>query len=77
MWTLKLGATAIYVIRPLGAFAAEGYSRLRTYYAAQTNGTANQVSVPGWLGGNAMLRGSSPVPGLASGAARDVQLARR
>lgn len=62
LWTLSVGPTPLYVVRPQGAFAAETYGKLRAMLGAHVSNVAERVSLPGVLGGNAVLHGNQRVP---------------
>lgn len=62
IWTLNLDATPIYAIQPAGAFAANGYGRLREFLDGQVNHGVELVSIPGAIGGNVRLQSGQVVP---------------
>ena len=64
VWTVLLGATPIYVIRPAGAYAASVYERLRGYLASQIEGASDVVAVPGYMGGMISLSTGAKIPQL-------------
>lgn len=64
VWTLLVGSTPIYVLRPAGAYAATVYERLRGYLAAQVEGKTNVVAVPGYMGGVISLSNGAKLPQL-------------
>jgi len=64
LWTLNLDATPIYVIHPMGAFAAATYDRLRQFLHEQSADGVERVSVPGILAGRARLMNGQVVPRL-------------
>jgi len=61
-WTLQLDSTIAYTIRPVGAYAAETYARLRELLASQLNEGADRVSVPGIIRGAEKLLSGQSVP---------------
>lgn len=61
-WTLNLDNTPIYAIRPIGAFAAQGYSVLREFLLNKLEEGADRISVPGYLAGRTRLRSGQIVP---------------
>jgi cyanobactin maturation PatA/PatG family protease len=61
-WTLSLDGTPIYVIRPLGPFAAEIYGELREFLNDQVNGRIDCISVAGVVAGNSQLLNGQSVP---------------
>jgi cyanobactin maturation PatA/PatG family protease len=54
--------TAIYAIRPSGAFAAQIYLRLREFLNSQISEGTERVSIPGYTSGSAALRNGQAVP---------------
>lgn len=61
-WLLKQDATPIYAIRPQGAFAGEGYQRLRQFLREQVAEGTERISVGGSIGGKAVLQSGQAVP---------------
>lgn len=61
-WVLTLDATPIYAIRPEGAFAREGYDRLRQAVHDYVDGAIERISVAGVLTGEAQLSSGQIVP---------------
>ena len=61
-WTLNLDATPIYAIQPYGAFAADGYKRLRSFLSDGIKEGADRISVPGYLAGQTRLMSGQVVP---------------
>lgn len=64
-WTLSLDATPVYAIQPYGAFAADGYSKLREFLKDQLKHGADRISVPGFLAGSTRLMSGQIVPVIA------------
>jgi cyanobactin maturation PatA/PatG family protease len=62
IWTLNLDATPVYAIRPQGAFAREGYERLRQFLLEQIEEGVERISVPGIITGQAQLMSGQVVP---------------
>lgn len=62
IWTLKLDATPIYAILPYGAFAREGYDRLRQFLQEQITEGVERISVPGIIAGQTQLMSGQVVP---------------
>jgi cyanobactin maturation PatA/PatG family protease len=63
-WTLSLHGTALYAIRPMGAFAADGYLLLRRFLKEQLEEGVERVSVPGLVAGKAALLNGQTVPAI-------------
>jgi cyanobactin maturation PatA/PatG family protease len=61
-WTLNLDATAIYAIKPEGAFASETYERLRMFLREQLTDGVDRVSMPGMIAGSTRLFTGQVVP---------------
>lgn len=67
-WTLNLEATVVYALKPSGPFARETYVRLLECFEEQissedgVNPNSERVSIPGMLGGNAILMSGQTVP---------------
>ncbi len=61
-WTLSLDATPIYAILPQGAYAAQGYERLRQFLREQLEEGVERISVPGVIMGQVMLMSGQVVP---------------
>lgn len=62
-WTLRIDATPIYAIRPMGAYAADAYKRLADWLIGQTDERKiERVSIPGWIAGSATLTNGITVP---------------
>jgi len=55
LWTLNLESTPVYVIQPMGAFAAVGYERLRQFLREQIVNGVERVSIPGVIMGRARV----------------------
>ena len=62
IWTLSLDGTAIYAVAPHGAFASDGYSRLRRLLKEQRTEGVERVSIPGIISGTTRLLNGSVVP---------------
>jgi cyanobactin maturation PatA/PatG family protease len=62
IWTLNLDATAIYALKPDGAFASDSYERLRVFLREQLTDGVDRVSMPGMVVGNARLFNGQVVP---------------
>lgn len=62
IWTLNLDETPIYAIRPVGAYAAAGFERVRAFLAAQIRDGVEQVSIPGVVTGSAVLMNGQELP---------------
>ncbi|MDJ0591164.1 MAG: PatA/PatG family cyanobactin maturation protease [Pleurocapsa sp. MO_226.B13] len=61
-WTLSLDATPIYAILPQGAYATQGYERLRQFLTEQLTEGVERISVPGVMMGQVMLMSGQTVP---------------
>ncbi|MEM9483310.1 MAG: PatA/PatG family cyanobactin maturation protease [Cyanobacteria bacterium P01_F01_bin.116] len=61
-WTLSLDATPIYAILPQGAYAEQGYARLRQFFREQLEEGVERISVPGVIMGQVMLMSGQVVP---------------
>jgi cyanobactin maturation PatA/PatG family protease len=61
-WTLLQESTPIYVIEPVGPFAAEAHQRIRELLRDQLNEGVSQVSIPGIIGGSVTLLNGQRVP---------------
>jgi cyanobactin maturation PatA/PatG family protease len=61
-WTLNLDATPIYAIRPEGAFARDGYDRLRQVVRDYMDGAIERISVAGVIVGQTQLISGQIVP---------------
>lgn len=62
LWTLSLDATPIYAIQPQGAYAVQGYERLRQFLREQLEEGVERVSIPGVIMGQVMLMSGQVVP---------------
>jgi cyanobactin maturation PatA/PatG family protease len=62
VWTLNLDATPIYAIQPAGAYAAQGYERLREFLRGQIVDGVELVSVPGVVDGSVRLQSGQILP---------------
>jgi cyanobactin maturation PatA/PatG family protease len=62
IWTLEQEQTPIYALRPMGAFAAHIYERLREYLRAQHTEGVERVSIPGFVAGAVTLLNGQLVP---------------
>jgi len=62
LWTLNLDTTPIYAIQPQGAYAAQGYERLRQFLREQLEEGVERISVPGVSMGQVMLMSGQVVP---------------
>jgi len=62
LWTLNWDATPAYAIQPQGAYAAQGYERLRQFLWEQLEEGVERVSVPGVIMGKVMLMSGQVVP---------------
>ncbi len=62
-WTLRLDATPIYAIQPVGPYAGEAYKRLADWLVGQTDERGiERVSIPGWIAGSTTLANGVHVP---------------
>jgi hypothetical protein len=61
-WALSLDGTAVYAVRPMGAFAADGYRELRRFLQERLDEGVERISVPGVLAGKATLLNGQTVP---------------
>jgi len=61
-WILNLDTTPIYAIQPQGAYAEQGYERLRQFLREQVTEGVERVSVPGVIVGQVMLMSGQVVP---------------
>ncbi len=61
-WLLLVDSNPIYVIRPSGAYAAEGYRLLRQFLKEQRTERVERISVPGLLSGKATLSSGWTIP---------------
>lgn len=61
-WTLKLDATPIYAIQPLGPFAERAYAWLRVFLRSQVREGVEMVSIPGVITGSTTLLNGQTVP---------------
>ncbi|NES20511.1 MAG: PatA/PatG family cyanobactin maturation protease [Symploca sp. SIO3E6] len=61
-WTLSLDATPIYAILPQGAYAEQGFERLRQFLTEQLTEGVERVSIPGVIMGKVMLMSGQTVP---------------
>jgi hypothetical protein len=62
IWTLNFHQLPIYAIEPRGAFAREGYERLRQFLAEHHTDEIERISVAGVLAGQATLLNGHVVP---------------
>lgn len=62
IWTLRQDSIPIYAIRPMGAFIAEGYGRIREFLNDQIKEGAEFVSIPGVIIGRVQLMSGEIVP---------------
>jgi cyanobactin maturation PatA/PatG family protease len=62
IWTLNVDATPIYAVRPEGAFAGEGYQRLRQFVREQLVEGVERVSIAGVAAGSVRLLSGQVVP---------------
>ncbi|WP_017317508.1 PatA/PatG family cyanobactin maturation protease [Mastigocladopsis repens] len=62
IWTLNLDATPIYAIQPQGAYAEQGYGRLRQFLLEQLTEGVERISVAGVIIGQVMLMSGQVVP---------------
>jgi len=62
IWTLAVDATPVYAIRPQGAFASDGYQRLREFLSEQVKGQIERVSIGGVLSGTITLLSGLEIP---------------
>jgi len=62
LWTLSLDATPIYAVMPQGAYAEQGFARLRQFLREQLEEGVERVSIPGIITGQAMLMSGQVVP---------------
>ena len=62
LWTLNLDATPLYAVQPSGAFAGEGYKRLRDFLREQLAEGVERVAVGGVVAGKATLQSGQAVP---------------
>lgn len=63
-WTVLQEGSAVYAVRPGGAYATEGLALLRRILRMQSAGTVETVSFSGTAGGSATLRDGQEVPWL-------------
>ena len=63
-WTLRIDATPIYAIRPMGPYAADAYKRLAEILIGQLDEKRKieRLSLPGWIAGSATLSNGVSVP---------------
>ncbi|NEP10124.1 MAG: PatA/PatG family cyanobactin maturation protease [Symploca sp. SIO2C1] len=61
-WTLSLDNTPIYAILPQGAYAQQGFERLRQFLREQLTEGVERVSIPGVIMGKMMLMSGQTVP---------------
>ncbi len=61
-WVLTQETTAIYAVRPEGAYASLAYDRLREFMASQIREGVERVSIPGIIRGNIALLNGQTVP---------------
>lgn len=63
-WTLRIDATPIYAIHPVGAYASETYGLLAKLLIGQIEGKRNieRISVPGQIAGSTRLTNGITVP---------------
>ena len=62
IWTLSLDATPIYAVLPQGAYAEQGYIRLRQFLREQLEEGVERISIPGVIMGQVMLMSGQTVP---------------
>jgi subtilisin family serine protease len=61
-WTMTLGETPVYALRPEGAYAREGYDRLRQGVREYLDGQVERISVAGVIVGQTQLMNGQVVP---------------
>lgn len=61
-WTMTLGETPVYALRPEGAYAREGYDRLRQGVREYMGGQVERISVAGVIVGETQLLNGQVVP---------------
>jgi len=61
-WTMTLGETPVYALRPEGAYAREGYDRLRQGVREYLGGQVERISVAGVIVGQTQLMNGQVVP---------------
>jgi cyanobactin maturation PatA/PatG family protease len=61
-WVLRLDASPIYAIKPVGTYARETAERLREIYRRQFDQNIEIISVPGYMAGQARLLSGIAVP---------------
>lgn len=63
-WTLRVDATPIYAIRPMGPYAADAYKLLADLLLGQIDGERKieRISIPGWIAGSTTLTNGITVP---------------
>ncbi len=63
-WTLRIDATPIYAIHPIGAYASQAYDLLAKILIGQIEGDKRieRVSVPGYIAGQTRLTNGVSVP---------------
>nr|WP_322745291.1 PatA/PatG family cyanobactin maturation protease [Coleofasciculus sp. LEGE 07081] len=62
LWTVNWDTTPVYAIQPQGAYAAQGYERLRQFLREQLEEGVERISVPGIITGQVMLMSGRVVP---------------
>jgi hypothetical protein len=62
IWTLNVGGSPAYAIKPNGSFSEAGYRLLLDYLADQIDGKADWIAVPGVIAGQATLMNGLSVP---------------
>jgi cyanobactin maturation PatA/PatG family protease len=62
LWTLEVGNTPLYVIKPEGPYDREAYEHLEEYLSEQNAGNVEVVGVPGVITGQATLFNGRQVP---------------
>jgi cyanobactin maturation PatA/PatG family protease len=61
-WTLIQDATTIYIIQPIGPFAADTYDLLQQFLRQQIENGVERISVAGWIAGKGKLTNGESVP---------------
>jgi cyanobactin maturation PatA/PatG family protease len=62
-WTLRVDATPIYAIHPMGPYAPEAYKQLADWLIGQTDSRKiERISLPGWIAGSTTLMSGMTVP---------------
>jgi cyanobactin maturation PatA/PatG family protease len=63
-WTVLQEGAALYAVRPVGAYASQGFALLRRILQMQSSGSVEIVSFPGNAGCSVTLRDGQEVPWL-------------